>query len=49
MPKTNPFFLTLRYCSRRPTLRDDKDKLRANLPQPGVKDDAELANQAVAD
>jgi hypothetical protein len=33
----------------RPMVRDDKGKLRANLPKPGVKDDGELANQAAAD
>jgi hypothetical protein len=33
----------------KPMVRDDRGKLRANLPKPGVKDDAKLANQAVAD
>ncbi len=33
----------------KPKVRDEKGKLRANLPKPGVKDDASLASQAIAD
>ena len=33
----------------KPKVRDEKGKLRANLPKAGVKDDADLANQAIAD
>ncbi len=33
----------------KPMLRDDSGKLRADLPKPGARDDATLANQSVAD
>lgn len=33
----------------KPTIKDDAGKLRKDLPKPGVKDNADLANQAVAE
>jgi hypothetical protein len=33
----------------KPMLRDQDGKLKANLPRPGVRDNADLASQAVAD
>ncbi|MGL5082274.1 MAG: DUF4132 domain-containing protein [Microcoleaceae cyanobacterium] len=33
----------------KPMVRDEAGKLKPDLPKPGVRDDAELANQAVAD
>lgn len=33
----------------KPMVRDEKGKLKANLPKPGAKDDAELANASVTD
>ncbi len=33
----------------KPMVRDDKGKLRANLPKPGKRDEADLTQQAIAD
>ena len=33
----------------KPMIRDEKGKLKANLPKPAKKDDDELANQAISD